>query len=531
MRSQSLDNLGLVAGMIDELGIVKVIDSHIKQDMSQRNVSIGECTKAMIINGLGFVNHQMYLVSEFFKDKPINRLFGRKIDYRYFNDDVLGRAMDSIYSYDLCQLFTKISSKTFNVLNLKDSTYHLDSTSFHTHGDHLNLNPLDENVIELTKGYSRDHHPELNQVILEMIVSNIGGIPLAMKPLSGNKADKAEFPKIIENFAKNLEYSELEPITFIADSALYSADNIKELPENVKFITRVPETINELKKHYASLSLNEFIEIDENYSYQEVTSEYAGLKQRWIIILSQAAHKKKLKTFEKNLAKKSESELKKYNKLSKKLFACKADALKAADDFFQKCKNINYSELNLIEVKVFKGKGRPSKNAKPKIQYQIQAYLKTDLNSIENQKSRLGFFTLATNHMDNYTASEILKLYKDQGKVERGFRFLKDHTFMASSIYLEKPQRIEALMFIMSLCLMVYSALEYRIRKGLKDNDLTYENQSKKEIKNPTAKWIFQNFVGIHVIYFDDKIRVLNKERRHRKILRLLGEEYKDIYS
>lgn len=45
--------------------------------------------------------------------------------------------------------------------------------------------------------------------------------------------------------------------------------------------------------------------------------------------------------------------------------------------------------------------------------------------------------TLRTLIIEKYSPEEILKLYKDQGNVEWGFRFLKDQTFLASSMYLE----------------------------------------------------------------------------------------------
>ena len=58
----------------------------------------------------------------------------------------------------------------------------------------------------------------------------------------------------------------------------------------------------------------------------------------------------------------------------------------------------------------------------------------------------------------------VLDGYKGQTYAERGFRFLKDPQFLASSLYLKKPERIMALLMVMTVCLLVYAALEYRIR-------------------------------------------------------------------
>ena len=55
-----------------------------------------------------------------------------------------------------------------------------------------------EQVVHITKGYSRDHRPDLNQVMLELIVEHQAGIPVLMKPLSGNSSDPQAFGQVIQ---------------------------------------------------------------------------------------------------------------------------------------------------------------------------------------------------------------------------------------------------------------------------------------------------------------------------------------------
>ena len=76
-RTQVLDHLGLVAGMFEELGITEVIDQATQQDPEMRIVTAGHAVKAMVLNGLGFINHQLYLVPHFFQNKPISRLIAQ----------------------------------------------------------------------------------------------------------------------------------------------------------------------------------------------------------------------------------------------------------------------------------------------------------------------------------------------------------------------------------------------------------------------------------------------------------------------
>jgi len=136
--------------------------------------------------------------------------------------------------------------------------------------------------------------------------------------------------------------------------------------------------------------------------------------------------------------------------------------------------------------------------------------------------------------MDQETLSDedLISTYKNQQKVERGFRFMKDPLFHASTLYLKSPKRIMALMMIMTLCLLVYSALEYRIRTALQKADETFPDQKGKAIVKPTARWVFQFFTGIHLLMIQEMtIGVLNLNEHHCRLLRLLGKRYENFYS
>ena len=109
--SYNLDHLGLIAAMVDELGLPELIDTVIKQDHEQRHVSVGQCVKAMILNGLGFVNRALYLMPHFFKDKPVERLLGDDIEAEHLNDDTLGRALDAIYVDDPEALYGQLAAQ------------------------------------------------------------------------------------------------------------------------------------------------------------------------------------------------------------------------------------------------------------------------------------------------------------------------------------------------------------------------------------------------------------------------------------
>ena len=129
----------------------------------------------------------------------------------------------------------------------------------------------------------------------------------------------------------------------------------------------------------------------------------------------------------------------------------------------------------------------------------------------------------------------ILTAYKGQAaSVERGFRFLKDPMFFASSLFLEKPERIMALLMVMCLSLLVYALAERALRAELAGRNESIPNQVGKPTQRPTIRRIFQIFEGIDVLMIRDscetQCHVLNLKPIHYRILDLLGAEVKKCY-
>ena len=106
---------------------------------------------------------------------------------------------------------------------------------------------------------------------------------------------------------------------------------------------------------------------------------------------------------------------------------------------------------------------------------------------------------------------------------------------MADEIYLKNPNRIQSLMMIMTLCLLVYKFSQYKIRQILEATNDTLPNQKKKEVKNPTTKWLYQLMLGVIVIRVNpntpqEKILMSNINKTRRKIIRLFGKHACEIY-
>ena len=129
----------------------------------------------------------------------------------------------------------------------------------------------------------------------------------------------------------------------------------------------------------------------------------------------------------------------------------------------------------------------------------------------------------------------LIQTYKAQSAVERGFAFLKDPLFLASSVFVKKPARLMALAFIMVLCLLVYRLAERRVRQRLAATQETVPDQLRRPTSRPTMRWLFQCFEGIdlHHLTLPDGTRttqILRLSAVHRRVVRLLGPAYEHRY-
>jgi transposase len=521
--------------MFDELGIGDVLDQATHQNPEMRDLTVGEAVKAMVLNGLGFINQALYLVPRFFQNKPTSRLIAPRVAPEQLNDDALGRALDTLYAYGVTELYSLIAATAAQRLGLCPRYAHLDSTSFHVDGRYNSNEPPSEHVVHITKGYSRDHRPDLNQVMLELIVEHQAGIPVLMKPLSGNSSDGKAFGHIVREHIAQLQTT-YGTTYLVADSALYSDANLQKLAEtHIKWITRVPATLREAQATLAQADPSAMTSFQEGYRYHESTSTYGGVEQRWVLIYSEPRQPQAQRTVDKQWRTQSDKEVKAFQHLCGTTFACEADARQALVTFEQALQATFLGASTVRALSRYGKRGRPRQGAQPdQVLYQIDGALASSLTARRALIDQQSCFILATNELEptQLPPQAVLEGYKGQGHAERGFRFLKDPQFFASSLYLKKPERIMALLMVMTVCLLVYAALEYRMRTALKAQDATFPDQKGQPVQNPTARWVFHYFVGIHVLLIPGQWYplVVNLTEEHRSLLRLLGKPYERLY-
>ena len=531
-KTEVMDHHGLVAAVSRDLGIAEKINRRIGSKDPRRVVQPGLACVAMIINGLGFTNRRLYLTPQFFQSKAVNVLFEENITAQDLNENALGKALDEIFAYGTSKLYGEVAFEIAMEQGILDKKNHLDTTSFNLHGAYEDDSP--SYGIEVVHGYSKDKRPDLKQVMLSLTMNGPANIPIWMEPLDGNSSDKTNFHETIARvnaFKKQLQAC--DDFFWIADSALYSGEKLLACP-NVIWLSRVPENIKECVKLVSLKSEDLAWTLGENgYRWSEFCSTYGGINQRWLLVHSDQAYEREKKTLAKQIEKESQEISKSCLHLGHKLFGCSKDAEKEVGRL-QKKSRYHLIEYTIEAIEKYECRGRPNPQTPKVLQgYQVVCHIIKNEIAIEETLRKKGRFVLATNQLDHtqLPSEKILDQYKAQQNVEGGFRFLKDPWFMLDSFFVKTRERIEALMMVMTLCLMLYNFAQYRVRKTLNETDETLPNQLGKKIKNPTVKWLFQCMEGIAVIKNEALALITNLDDLRCRIIKLFGVTACQIYG
>jgi transposase len=206
--------------------------------------------------------------------------------------------------------------------------------------------------------------------------------------------------------------------------------------------------------------------------------------ERWLIVRTKASQQRAQQSMQRQAGKARASWEQKCWHLSNRRFACEADARAALERELKGKPGWLEVHRDLVAHPQYTGKGRPRKGVSPVAQqWQIVATVSVNQEQVEQEALRKACWIIGTNILDATVLSDLqlVTTYKEQGGVERGFRFLKDPLFLASSVFVKKTERI------MVLCLLVYRLAEVRLRAGLAETKQTIPDQVHKPTACPTC--------------------------------------------
>jgi len=513
VRASDVSFLPIVAAYVKKLGIVDQVD---RLCPAMTDVSAGKVVMALILDTLAG-RSPLYKLELSFVGQDTELLFGEEIAPAKFNDDAVGRSMDSLFEVGTGKILTAVVLSAIKQYNLDTLKVHHDTTSVTVYGDYdLYQDANHGHPFVITRGFNKDHRPDLKQIIQSLLCID-RGIPVAAKMMDGNRSDKTVNNNLLVDVAKKMkELGQNDPV-YVADSALVTQDNLDLLADGEKgcrFITRLPRTYKECGSVVCwAMENNAWDDIGiisaQRYTGKRKPSYYHGFetevdlygrRYRSLVVHSDALDKKSVKKFEREMERDRDDLARIAQEQAKIGYACLADAHSAL-------KRLHRGKFHFLSGEVYEvphyPKGRPKAQiarTPTRIDYRLALSVEPDEVGIARSKREAGCFVLLTNIPKNSMSSyDILSTYKAQDMVERNFGFLKDQAIV-NSLFLKTPARIEVLGLILVLSLMVWRLMERNMRLSLKSNGSTVQGWDKKATSSPTSLMITAFFKSMVVI-------------------------------
>ena len=279
LRVERLDHVGVIASVSKALGLIDMINARLVPD-AQEVLTPGEAVAGMILNGLGFANRPLSLTPQFFANKPLDRLFHEGLEAEHFNRFKLGRTLDEAYTDGCDALLQELALAVCAQEGIDQRFNHLDTTSFSLTGE--DVPDSDEHAMRITHGYAQDHRPDLKQGVLELMVSQDGGVPYVSKSWDGHTSDIHVFQARAQALMTAFAHTP-GPRYLVADAKLYHADNAPPR-KHMGFLTRLPNTLGVVSQVIRqALTWDTWQPVEANTRYQSLELCHYGLAQRWLL--------------------------------------------------------------------------------------------------------------------------------------------------------------------------------------------------------------------------------------------------------
>ena len=192
------------------------------------------------------------------------------------------------------------------------------------------------------------------------------------------------------------------------------------------------------------------------------------------------------------------------------VYCCRADAEAAAAQLRAVHTAYHLREVTIEERPQY-GRGRPSAT-KPRavkaMRYGLQTTVRAQTERIARLYEEAGCFVLLTNVSTvgdlAHSAREVLTVYKEQHGTEQNYGFLKDPVIV-NSLFLKKPERIEALGLVCLLALLIWRLMERTMRTYVDTTRTPLTGWDKKATERPTSFMMVTKFAGVIVFKCGDQ--------------------------
>lgn len=535
----------VIATYLNRLNFKGYINRYVKWDPAQWKYSPGVLAQLMVIAVFIPANKKVALsrIHQIYAGMDLELLAGEPVESKELSDGLFAAMLDRLYDAGCENILSTIALTVRTIFDLPpDYVLHSDTTSHVLYGDYESSeNVSDPSPVLLTYGHSKDKRNDLKQIMTGMVTDGDGLIRFS-HVLDGNTADCTYNYMTIKTL-QEVYGDEFSLYTYIADSKMLNKKNLELVSRDdkpVKIISRIPE-------NFAG-KLAEKIRI-QAYEKQEwkslgICCEHPAGKRKepeywvqtfkrqvfslpvWIHIYKSGDAERRLQSkIEKDRAT-FESDLK---ILMDREFACEPDANTDLVAFL-KSHSKSFFSVSLSAIASINEKnpvGRPSAKPKPKqieVVWAVRAgQIIPNEGKIEHQRQKDESFCLLTNvDPDILGGREVLLRYKGQHKVEHNFSVLK-MPLLASTLFLEKPERIEAMMTLLYFSVLMHGILQVisrtRIAACEEPPRLGTEN---KPLIRPKSETMLSILALFEIISKGDAVSMRSKMPEMRTQLNLL---------
>jgi hypothetical protein len=260
-----------------------------------------------------------------------------------------------------------------------------------------------------------------------------------------------------------------------------------------------------------------------------------GVAQRWALIDAAPRPPQAQRTADTHGRTQSDQARQAFQTLCHRTFACEAEALPARSPCAHGWQVTPCAPVTSRPSARDGKRGRPGRGAPPAPAVsQVEGALASALAARPARSTQPRGVILATKALDDPHWPPPARLDGSQGQsqAERGCRLLKTPQLLASSRDRKTPARLMALRMSMPGCVLVYAALESRMRPTLRDHGATLPDQQGQPVQHPTARWIFPSCVGIPLLSVAGQWPWgFNLTEAHGNLLKLLGQPSRQLYG
>ena len=169
-------------------------------------------------------------------------------DTGWLNDDRVGRALLALFDADRASLLTDLVVGVIGEFGVDTAEMHNDSTSVSVHGQYETADGTPRRgkpTAAVTFGHSKDHRPDLKQLVWILTVSADASVPMAYRLADGNTSDDPTHIPTWDGLVKVLNRRDF---LYVADSKLCSGQAMRHIDSNKgRFVTVLPRTRGEDK--------------------------------------------------------------------------------------------------------------------------------------------------------------------------------------------------------------------------------------------------------------------------------------------